>query len=288
MLVSRNNGALVQWSRGFPLEPLRYSGDVVIAIDPSKTNMAMLIGTPEGTVLDTLEFTGNGRRKGPVMDNTEYCDDFRAFVREYLSFCNLYIVAVEQAIQKKGMEHYHSSVTLLEIRSAVLSVFSDDFGIKVLEINNWAWKHAILPEGYRSPYEKGSKRYIKDFYPDSKLNNYFEADMTDCFCIFQYVISTKCTSYQLYCNRIEQSLGDYKYTIAPKDSFICDAAREVIFNDRFTLEQNLIYYSNRLLTPFSMTVNPEIFSFEQCYEKAAYFTAAPAKDEQVKVVAVRK
>lgn len=288
MLVSRNNGPLTQWSRGYAIAPLQYAGDVVVVFDPSKTNMAMLIGTPDGTVLDTIEFTGNNRKKGPVMDTTEYCDDFRAFIREYLSKCSIYMAAVEQAIQKEGMEYYHSSVVLLEVRAAVLTVFSDDFGIKVQEINNWSWKHAILPEGYRSKYEKGSKRYIKDYYPNSALNNYYEADMTDCYCLYLYVISNKCQAYKMFCNRIEALLGEYDYTIVPTDAELCKDMREVLFNDRFTFEQNLVFYANRILTPFCMTVSPEVFELDECYDRAAYFKAADINAEQVKVVAVRK
>ena len=59
---------------------LSYAGDIVIAIDPSKTNCAMIIGDPGGQVISIVEMSGNNWKQGPVQDTTEYCADIKAFV----------------------------------------------------------------------------------------------------------------------------------------------------------------------------------------------------------------
>ena len=54
MLVVERNTTFVQWGIGDDVHPLEYAGDVVIAFDPSKSNMAMIVGTPDGTILNVL------------------------------------------------------------------------------------------------------------------------------------------------------------------------------------------------------------------------------------------
>lgn len=180
MLVVERNKTFVTWSAGDVVHPLDYTGDVVITFDPSKTNMAMVIGTPEKDVLNVLEFSGNNRGRGPAMDTTLYCEQVKQFLGQYLVRANLYKVGIEKTILPRGQKsHYHSVTVLNEIRSSLLSFFLERFQMKVIEINNWSWKSAILPEGYRSQSEKGSKRFFKTYMPDSEYSKYYEADVTD-------------------------------------------------------------------------------------------------------------
>lgn len=288
MLVVERNTTFVQWGIGDDVHPLEYAGDVVIAFDPSKSNMAMIVGTPDGTILNVLEFSGNNRKRGPVMDNTVYCNEVRAFLKAYLCHCNLYCVGIEQAIMKKGQNYYHSQMTLTEIRGNMLNLFLEEFNIHVIEVNNWSWKSAILPEGYRGMYQKGSKKYFHDTMPGSPYNDYFEADVTDCICIYWYLCKNRCASYALYCNRIEKSLSGFEYTLVANDSGICDELQEVTFNPKFSLEDNLVYYSNRILNTFYMVVSSDIIPIEDVYNRCLAFTFKNVDDSQVKVVARRK
>lgn len=288
MLVVEQNGLPIPWGIGSEIHPLEYGGDIVIAFDPSKTNMAMVIGTPTGTVLNILEFSGNNRKRGPAMDTTQYCAEVRSFLAEYLKSANIYLVGVEQAVMYKGMQHYHSQMVLTEIRGNLLNFFREQLLITVIEVNNYSWKSAILPQGYRGQHQKGSKKYFEDYLPDSPYTRYFEADVTDCLCIYQYLCSTRCNSYSLYCNRIEQSLTGYSYSFVPVDSTVGAELQDVVFNKMFSLDDNLAYYTNRLLGSFCMQVDMSVINISDIYGKSLCFSESNLQDSKVKVVAVRK
>lgn len=288
MLIVEQNTTYVNWSIGDYVRPMAYTGDVVVTIDPSKTNTALVIGTPEKRILNILEFSGNNRGRGPVMDTTVFCEQLRQFLTTYLQNVNLYAVGVEKTILPRGKKaHYHSVTVLNEIRSTLLSFFFEVFNVHVIEINNWSWKAAVLPEGYRSMNEKGSKRFFIEHMSDTPYANYYEADVTDCICMFWYMCSTHCQNYSVFCNRVEQSFTGFKYTFFPIDSNVCENLREVIFNERFSLEDNLAFYSNRLLGPFCLEVSSDVINIDEVYNRSMLFKANNLRDLKVKVVATR-
>lgn len=283
MLVVQENKYAVNWHIGADVKPLMYRGDLVVVIDPSKTNTAMAFATPTGDVLNILEFSGNNRRRGPVQDTTVFCNELRQYLRQYLVNANLYCVAVEQAITKKGQNYHRSSMVLTEIRGNILNFFLEVFNIKVLEVNNWAWKSHVLPQGYRSQSEKGSKRYFHDYFPDSDINDYFEADVTDVLCILQYVLDTQCSGYSCVCNRVEPALDSYKYFYtSTSNPYI--KGQVVKYNPMFSIKENLDFYANRYLTSFSMDVPVEDVDANDVYGKCIVFNWDNLKDETVKVV----
>lgn len=289
MLVVEQNTTFINWHVGTAVNPFQFAGDVVIAFDPSKTNAAMVIMQPDGTILNTLEFSGNNRGRGPVQDTTEYCREWRAFMREYLKNVNLYCVGVEQTILAKGARSsYHSNQVLNEIRSNLLNFFLEEFGVHVIEVNNWAWKSAILPDGYRSNKEKGSKRFFEEHFANTPYAYYYEADMTDCICLGWYLCKNKCQAYSVYCNRVEKSFSGFTYSYVPTDSEVCSKLQKVSFNPRFTIEDNLAYYSNRILGTFCMEVECERISIDDIYGKAMLFTQKDLHAKTLKVVARRK
>lgn len=286
MLVVENNTTFVEWGMHSEVHPLEYAGEVVIAFDPSKSNMAMVLGTPDGTILNALEFSGNNRKKGPTMDTTLYCEEVREFLKRYLVNARLYMVGVEQTILKKGMDYYHSNQVLNEVRSSLLSFFMDIYGIRVIEINNWSWKHAILPQGYRGQFQKGSKLWFRDTMPTSPFNFYFEADMTDCVCIYWYLVSKHCTNYALVCNRAEPAFKPYKFRLYP-DTDILDQTMKVPYNDAFSIEDNISYYVNRVGKTFTFDVPVSKVPLEMIYDKASFFTNKDIFTKIIKVVACR-
>lgn len=284
MLVVENNRIGINWSIGDTVTPLKYGGDLVVVIDPSKTNMAMLFGTPNGDVLNVLEFSGNNRKRGPVQDTTIYCSEVRHFLKEYLKYANLYIIAVEQAITKKGEGYHHSNMVLTEIRGNILNFFLEEFGIKVLEINNWSWKSHCLPKGYRGHNEKGSKRYFIENFPESPYCNYFEADVTDVICIYQYVIDMKCSGYKSLCNRVEPALREYKYYYTSVKNIYTENNPKVVYNPVFSIKENLDFYVNRMLTSFYMDVPTDRVEPADVYGKTVLFEASDMKENSVRVV----
>lgn len=288
MLVVENNSTETDWYIGSELHPLEYAGEIVLAFDPSKSNMAMVLGTPDGTILNTLEFSGNNRRRGPTMDTTLYCEEVKVFLKRYLENAHLYMVGMEQTILKEGMKHYTSNQVLNEVRSNLLSFFLDTYGIKVIEINNWSWKHAVLPEGYRGQFQKGSKLYFQKFMPDSPYTHYFEADMTDCICIYWYMISKHCANYVLMCNKSEKEFRPYTYAIYPTGCDMLEGLRKVPFNDAFPIEANIAFYVNRLNKTFVMDVPCKKIPIEMIYGKATQFKNEDIFTNTVKVVACRQ
>lgn len=288
MLVVERNKTFVNWGMNDSVRPLQYAGDVVITFDPSKTNMAMVIGTPDKEILNVLEFSGNNRGKGPAMDTTLYCEQIKNFLSQYLKHANIYKVGVEKTILPTGKKaRYHSVTVLNEIRSTLLSFFFERFQIKVIEINNWSWKAGVLPDGYRSKYEKGSKKFFLDFFSDTEYVHYYEADVTDCICMYWYMCSNACADYTVFCNRVEQSFSGYTYTYVPADSTVCQNLREMIYNKRFSLEDNLCYYSNRLLVPFYLVVDVADLNIKDVYGKSMLFKSSNLNDTKVKVVGKR-
>lgn len=287
MLIVENNTNFFNWGLGCDVTPLEYYGEVVVAFDPSKTNMAMVIGDPLGNVITTFEFSGNNRRRGPAMDTTRYCQEVREFLAKLLCNVRLYAVAVEQAILKRGTNYYHSSMVLTEIRGNLLNFFTEHFGIRVLEINNWSWKSHVLPQGFRSQSEKGSKRFYQTYMPDSPYSHYFEADMTDCLCIYKYVIDSFCTNYVMFCNRVESCPVQTECWYCPNSFPLEDSMPSVAFNDRYSVKDNLAYYTNRLTKPFVMQVPLEFLEIQEFYGRVSGFTVANCDDECVKVVCKR-
>lgn len=283
MLVVDHNTYSTHWTLGNGVNPLRYGGDVIITIDPSKTNMAIVFGTPDGYILNVLEFSGNNRGKGPTMDTTLYCEEVRAFLRSYLEHTNIYMVGVEQAIQKKGFEHYKSSMVLTEIRANILNFFFEVFGVKVIEINNWSWKFGVLPDGYRSQFEKGSKRWFVETMSNSPYSKYYEADVTDCICIYWYMVNKMCSQYVCYCNQYEKPLFKYEYDLMIDSS----VKRELSYNTMFTLHENLSYYVNRIMGEFFILVPVSNLSFDDIYGHSIGFSLDSLNCEEVKVVARR-
>ena len=287
MLLVRQNGIPSEWHPYMGVEPLKYVGDVIVVFDPSKTNMAMIVGTPDGNILDAIEFSGNNRKRGPIMDTTVYCEEVRCFLKSYLQSANLYYVAVEAAITKRGMSYHHSNMTLTEIRSNLLNFFMEEFSIRVIEVNNWSWKSATLPQGYRSRSEKGSKRYFMEQMASSPFAYYYEADITDCICIYWYVCASKCATYQTICNKAEPAQVEYKYSYYSAGMQLASSIKAVPYNPAFTLVENLNFYSNRFSKPFVMEVPISAIDVNDVYGKAALFKFEDISADTLKVVAAR-
>lgn len=269
MLIVAENQPGFFWHVGNPVVPLKFYGDVIVVFDPSKTNMAMIVATPKGEHLAHIEFSGNNRRRGPVDDTSVYCYEVRQFLRQYLSCCKVYLAATEQAITKKGNRkgmafNHHTNMTLTEIRANIIGFFLETYGLRTLEINNWSWKHAILPEGFRSPFEKGSKKFFVQYYPNHPLSAFFEADMTDCACILQYVVNQYCKGYTIYCSAPEEKLTDYNYTLVRPD-FDLPNAMSVLYNPNYSFELNLNYYANRMLGVFTVLTDVEFLTLDNIY-----------------------
>lgn len=282
MLVVMNNHLKMQYVRGMYVKPLSVPDGVVITIDPGKTNMAMFIGSPDGEMYVGLEFSGNARGTGPPMDTTLYCVEVRMFLRQYFANTEIYLVGMEEAItkaSKKGNLYHKSGMVLKEIRANILNFFLEEYGLRTILINNWSWKAAILPDGYRSQNEKGSKRWLCDFFPDNPLSQYFAADMSDAYCMYLYLISQHCSSYTLMCKRKEEACNrTRKFFIYPESLSSIQSARVVVFNKKFTLTENVIYLCNRTNQVCYGKFPSDKLHLGEIYGNCVGFTDAPKGD----------
>lgn len=270
MLVVENNGRPYWYTQTSIVKPLQYYGDCIVVIDPSKTNMAMIVGDMTGVVLGIVEFSGNNRRKGPAQDTTLYCLEFRKFLKEYLANCHIQVVGVEQALNYTGIKHYRSSMTLTEIRGNILEFFNQEYNKLPIEINNWSWKAAILPSGYRSQSEKGSKRWITDTMPNSPWANFFEADVTDALCMYWYLLQTGSVS-DLLCTCSEEAQVAFGYYFEPlRQNNV--KLREVIYNDKYSVMENCNFYVNRVLESFFMMLKVSQVPIDIVYGHCDGFT----------------
>lgn len=278
------NGAIHEHHYGDSVKPLEYIGDIVMAIDPSKTNCAVVFGDPGGEVISILEMTGNHWSSGKPEDTTDYCLDLIDFLRQYLSKCTVVKAGLEKAITKRGMMHHHSNMVLTEIRSAFLNFFRQEYGWhdKDVEVNNWSWKRAILPEGYRSQSEKGSARFFYQYLGDKRFLDYYEADVTDCMCIYMYLTRDTKKTYTIVCTQSEKTSRPHSVVLMPPyaDSL---QYRTFTYNPAFTLEENAAYFANRSTASGIAKIDISRLRVEDIYKYSLGFSEVP-KDTQVRFV----
>lgn len=279
MLYKIFNGVPHRFEHGSSVPDLKYTGDIVMAIDPSKTNCAVVIGDPGGEVIMIVEMSGNNWKAGPVIPTTEYCSEIREFISRLIEPANLVRVGMEQAITKKGMEHHHSNMVLTEIRAAFLGLFWEKYQLtkQQVEVNNWTWKRAILPEGYRSPFEKGSMRYFWQYLHDNTYIHYFEDDVTDCMCIYKYLILNTQGSYRIVCCEEESIHNPYTLTIMPSWADELNY-RQFAYNNSYNVETNATYFANRSKKCGIAVVRATNLSLADIYKYASGFMEIPQTD----------
>lgn len=281
------NGRATEWHLGDPVPKLSYTGQIVMAIDPSKTNCAVVIGDPGGEIISILEMSGNNWSAGPVDNTTVYCSEVKNFLSQFIERAELYKAGLEQAITKRGMQHHHSNMVLTEIRGALLDMFYEKYRFTNtdVEVNNWSWKHAILPDGYRSQNEKGSRRYFYQYLQDDTYINYYEADVTDCLCIYKYLIRDCKDNYRIVCRKVEEVINKHTYAIMPEWADKLEF-RKFEYNPSFTVEQNAVYFANRSKRSGIAKVDIGMLSMDDIYANASGFDTIPSSGSVRLVVAI--
>lgn len=268
------SGPWIEFSTGDNVTPLDYGGEVIVAIDPGKTNMAMAVGDPWGVVLSYVEISGKG------CDTTQYCTDFMDFISKFLSLTHPICMGEEQAVSYKGMQYHVSQMVLTEIRANLLQLIKTKFSLQPIEINNWAWKHAILPEGYRSTSEKGSLRYLEKCGLTGVTH-----DVTDVICMYLYLQKQMPAKAKPFCDRSESCSIKHSIFIYSSDAInLPDGFWTFKFNSEFSLEDNVNYYVNRSRGNGYLIVPASALTLEDIYTHCCY---AKSPTEEVKVVISR-
>lgn len=261
MQVQINLSLPFEYHVGMPVPLFPFHGDVVLATDPSKTNMAITIGTPSGVRLEILQF----RAPGSAYDNSEYCVDFVHFLREHLKTCTIVTFGIEAAISKNGMNHHRSSMVLTEIRANLISLSYDLTGKKPIEVNNWSWKAAILPEGMRGQHEKGSTRFLPEVY-----QTYGNDDVTDSICIYMWLIRKfyPYASELLSPDKSEKPLAPYQVTITP----YAPNGVVAVYNPALSFDDNCAFCINRTWKVCVFDVSLDNIPLEEIYKHAQAFS----------------
>lgn len=278
MQVLINTNAPFEFRAGQEIPHFGFKGDLVSAIDPGKTNMALVVGTTFGVILCIIQFRAPGTR----YDTSDYCHDFKDFISRYFAGCKFKVFGIEQAISKRGMNHHHSSMVLTEIRANLIDLAFDLTGRKAVEINNWAWKYAVLPDGMRSQSEKGSTRFLSDIY-----DTYGTSDVTDGVCMFRYLTQEHCSlTTTLFPDIVEKPLTGYSVSIMPLGTGARARARKFNYEPQLSLHDNCAYFTNRTWEQGYALVRVKDLPLEVIYAYAKGFMPGNST-ETVEVVVVR-
>ena len=256
---------------------LATTGSVIVAVDPGKTNMAVVVGDTFGDILEWIELTGKD------CNTTDYCQDVRQFLFKHLQAAHIKAAGIEQAVSYKGMEYYHSQMVLTEIRANLLSFFNDTYGFKPMEINNYSWKSAILPDGYRGTKEKGSKRFLAE-----KGLIGVTHDVTDCICMYFYLHQRYPDHSELYCNKEEESIFEYDTSIF-SPAIDMQQVTTFKFNSQYSLTSNIAFYINKTqCESFRLVVDIDKLSYKDIYGGSCFFNDTDIDTKEVQVVVIRK
>lgn len=241
MKVRKNNGSWTFFHSGDYVEPLGYKEPLLVVSDPSKQNMALLVGSLY-KVKVIYELSGKDYNDRAI-DTIDYCIEIREFMNKLLGNCDILEFSQEEAIDKKGLEYFKSSLVLRDVRAFSIVTALELTGKKPYFINNWTWKVDILPEGYRGQKEKGSIRYLAD-YVDPKYSEYTD-DVTDVICMYLHRRKALTKGMKIMCLESEEKKSDYKFFITD-ESHISDNMVEFKYHNAFSLSDNLNYFTNRV------------------------------------------
>lgn len=239
MIVYKNGNLLQDFS------PCYAGKNIVIAIDSSKSNSAMVVGLPDGTVLDDFEISGAGSN----VDVYDLCKDTRAFLKEIFKGSYIRFVGIEDIITKKekaykGIDIHTSRAKITAVFNNFIFAFEEYYGIRPVPINNWTWKSNVLPEKYRKKdHDKGSKDYFND------LGNRWAGrkdDVTDAVCIFIYIIKLVPIKVKGELLVITPPRYQYEYALFPETFPMADSAKEFDVRVKGDLEQIAASISNNI------------------------------------------
>lgn len=216
--------------------------DIVIAIDSSKSNSAMIVGDPFGNPIHDYEFGGAGSN----INVYDLCRDISIELQELFSGANVLLVGIEDIITKNSRQSRGRNMAPLDIhesRAKITAVFNrfifyfQDFH-KVMPklINNQAWKASILPEEYRKrKHDKGSLDFANDI---GSVYAGRTDDVTDAFCIYKYIIKSYSTNAKMKIEQYMPSGSSYQISIVPESTSFA-GTMEFEYNPDLSLSQNL-------------------------------------------------
>lgn len=235
----------------------RYRGkSVMVQIDSSKTNSALVVRTRTYKVIDVLEF--NGKDDHDVID---LAFEQRKCLRMIFEGANIVKGGIEDIITKKeeesggraseGIKHHHSRYVITCVFDSFITCFLDYFNVKLELIPNQAWKAAVLPKelNKRSVY-KGSVDYIQKLYPEY-ITGQKDDDVCDALCIGEYMKMRDGLSKDSLVEDIpddeEFLLHKCKYRLFPQQTKLSPkVSTQFEYNTNLSLDLNARAIANRI------------------------------------------
>lgn len=192
-----------------------FSGkSIMIAIDSSKSNSALIVSDTSQNILADFEFRGGGKD----IDVYDLCKHTRAYLKRIFKGASIAAVGMENIITKKednyhGLEIHYSRAVITAVFNNFIFYFQEYHDIMPELINNNTWKTSILPEEYRKrKYEKGSLEYFRAMNsPWGKRKD----DITDAVCIMMHMWKSISVVPIRHISTLSAYNGKYNVSIYP-------------------------------------------------------------------------
>lgn len=207
---------------------------LIVSIDSSKSNSAMVVADEYGEILDDYEMSG----KGSDVDVLDFAYYTRKQLKSLFEGSTPILVGIEDIITKKnpGMDTHKNRYILTTVFNSFIFFFQEYHNITPVFINNQSWKNFTLPDEYRTrEHHKGSKDYALDTLSRYALRS---DDITDAVCILQY-LKMKNNINQVKSIRTSMvSKRQYEVCILPSSTTVPVGVSEFKYNPSLTLKQN--------------------------------------------------
>lgn len=203
------NGIEVDW-----YQPTYQGRKIVVAIDSSKSNSAIVVGDIFGNILDDYEIDGSGSE----VDVYELCWDTRKQLLNLFKDSEISIVGIEDIITKKskdykGLDTHMSRAKITAVFNSFIMFFQDYHNINPILVPNQSWKKSILPDEFRkADIHKGSKQWF-----DSLGGRWSgrKDDVTDAVCIYMFLLKNNKIKPVYDISETEPTSYRYDYSILP-------------------------------------------------------------------------
>lgn len=218
-----------------------YTGqEIIVAIDSSKTDSAIIVADKFGNPLNDYDICGSS--SDDIYWQT--CEQ-RKFIKTIFNGAKIILGGIEDIITRKskGMEEHESRLKITLVYASFISSFQDYLGYTLDRVNNWAWKSDILPEEYRTQeHYKGSKDWCNDTRNKYAGRN---DNITDAYCILLHLLKSNNISniIEISSNIEDMKPCDWVYVSGHMN---LTGNIEFKYNESLSIEQNIAFVSNRL------------------------------------------
>lgn len=218
---------------------------LIVSIDSSKSDTAMVVWDEYGHPLDDYEICGAGKE----VDVYQLCWDTRKELDELFRGADIILVGLEDIITKKekgykGLEIHQSRAKITAVFDNFIFYFQDRFNIMPKLINNWSWKAGVLPEEYRKDsHRKGSQDWLTDIGSKWAGRN---DNVTDAVCIGFYLIGHHEIEATYEVTSTAPALYSYDFGILPKTFKKPTGHKNFVIKNGDTLEHNLDAIANSI------------------------------------------